>query len=926
MTKTNLATLAFVALLALLAACSDADQSGRNVPEVSQAEPEAPEGPGVETDPIEDLDIPVARLEKAVSPIHYNLELRIDPREEQFAGSVAITLAAEDAISGLWIHGNRLEVSEAWVSSPSGDRIAASYEQKHSSGVARVTLASPAGPGDFTLHINWSAAFNPRPNALFRVDRGGDAYAATQFQPIAAREVFPGFDEPGFKVPFDITLVTPTGDVAITNTPERLAEDLGDGFTRRVFETTRPLPTYLLAFAVGPYDLVDYGEIPPNSVRERGLPLRAIAVRGQGEKLGYALENTAGILTALEEYFGSEYPFRKLDLIAMPTSFGGAMENAGAVTYDEYLLLMNDDSALDQRRSYTAVHAHELGHMWFGNLVTPDWWTDIWLNESFATWIAYKASHEYWPDVDFDRQAMKGALGAMSEDSLAAARQIREPVTHNDAIADAFDGITYQKGGGVLAMIERYTGEEAFRDGIRLHMDRHAEGVANADDFIGSLAEGSGQPEIKDAFISYIEQPGVPLLEVTVNCKDDGASLEVKQSRYAPLGSTIDPQSSQWLVPMCVTYQDGDEPKSECAMLRERQQSVPLEATECPSSLHPNADGAGYYRFAMEESWWQGLISGLETMPAKEALTTAESLDAAFRAGAVSAETYVEGMASLINHDTWDVAESGIDQLESLSEIIPAADLPAVQQAFADLARPRYERLSGESGDKADLLNSRMKRFLLIVAKDPELRSPVAEQAARRIGLNGEADEGAVPPSELETVLSIGVQDLGEPYFDRLLELSLATEDTVFRGDAFGALARTEDPALAARLQDAILQGRFPGYEPLWIMSRQMSRAATTETTYRWLRENFDAVVPVVPEMFRGQFLAGLGSNFCSAERAKEWEAFIESKADLLPGYARSLAQAVESANLCAALREAKAAELVSALVNQQYLQYLGSE
>jgi len=911
MKRTTGFLLAGVWLLALtgLAACSKDDSSTAGQ---QSAEPAV-----AAVAPEPDLAPPVAQLDQPVAPLHYALELRIDPREPRFSGTVAIDIEASESVSGFWLHGKGLDVSEAWLADAAGSRIEAAYEQRHPSGVARITPDTPVGPGTLTLHLNWSAPFSEQPNALFRVERGGDAYAATQFEPIAARQVFPGFDEPGFKVPFDITLISPTDQVTITNTPERAAEDLGDGFTRHQFETTRPLPTYLIAFAVGPYDLVDFGDLPPNGVRDHGLPLRAIAARGQGQKLDYALQHTAGVLGSLEDYFGTAYPFRKLDLIAVPTSFGGAMENAGAITYDEYLLLMDESAALDQRRAYTSVHAHELGHMWFGDLVTPVWWDDIWLNESFATWIAYKAAQNYWPEGEFDRSILRGALGAMSEDSLAAARQIREPVDNNDSISDAFDSITYQKGGGVLAMLERYVGEEEFRKGIQLHLDRYAEGVADAPRFIESVAEGSGRPEIAAAFHSYIEQPGVPLLDVQVNCAEGQApSLQVTQSRYAPLGSSIDPAASQWLVPMCIEYQDGGASKSECVMLQERQQNVPLDADNCPSALHPNADGAGYYRFSLDESWWQGLIAGLPEMAPAEALVVADSLDAAFRANRVSAATYVEGMTALLNHPAWDVVAAGMDNLEVILNILQADELPPVEAALGALAAPRYGRLADESGDAAELLNSRMQRFMTVVARIPEYRAPLAAKAAQRIGIDGEPDPDAVPQSELETVLSIGVQDFGAPFFERLLQMAEDSEDRAFRNAALGALARVEDPVLAARLQEVMLSGQLQGYEPLTLLARQMARTATTELTYAWLRENFDRVLPLIPETFRGQWVPGLGANFCSAERAAEWSDFITSHASELPGYERSLAQATESANLCAALREAQAQPLMAALEN----------
>jgi len=203
-------------------------------------------------------------------------------------------------------------------------------------------------------------------------------------------------------------------------------EELEDGLVRRRFETTRPLPTYLLAFAVGPYDLVEYGMIPPNDVRDRDVPLRAIAAKGQGKNLKYALEHTPGILTALEEFFGTPYPYRKLDLIAVPTSFGGAMENAGAITYDEYLLLMDESAALDQRRAYAAVHAHELGHMWFGDLVTPKWWNDLWLNESFATWMAYEIIDAWRPEWQIWSDFAHRRESALTVDAQELDRQLSE--------------------------------------------------------------------------------------------------------------------------------------------------------------------------------------------------------------------------------------------------------------------------------------------------------------------------------------------------------------------------------------------------------------------------------------------------------------------------------------------------------------------
>ncbi|MEO1203667.1 MAG: M1 family metallopeptidase, partial [Pseudomonadota bacterium] len=830
------AAVAAAALSMLLAGCSKS--------------PDA-EGPA----PADASEVPVGRLGAVVAPSHYRLGLRVDPREERFSGTTSIDVTLGESVDEIYLHGKGLDVTEAWVDA-GGERIDASYEQVDDSGVARLTLTGDAAAGDATLNFVYEAPFNTSTNALFRIERDGEFYAASQMQPIGARQVFPGFDEPAFKVPFELTLTTRSDDVAITTTPEAGVEDLGDGFVERRFVTTRPMPTYLLAFAVGPYDVVDYGTLPPNSIRDRELPLRGIASKGLGPRMEYALANTEGLLTVLEEYFGTEYPYRKLDLIAVPESFGGAMENIGAVVYDEYLMLMDENSPLEQRRIYTYVHAHELAHMWFGNLVTPEWWNDIWLNESFATWMMYKAADGYWPEGEFDRETMKGALGAMNNDSLAAARQIREPIDNSNRIASAFDGITYQKGGGVLAMLERYVGEEDFRKGVQLHMSRHNDRTATAEEFIASIAEGSDRAEIEGAFTTFIQQAGVPLLTVNVDCGDESSpELIVGQQRYAPLGSSIDPLSAEWQIPMCVRYSADGDVRSSCSLLAERTQRIALEASSCPDWVHPNADGAGYYRFAMDDAGWQALIDVAAQLSASEALVLADSLDAALRAGEVSAETYVAGMSALFGHEAWDVVDSVTNYLELLTDIVDFPNLPPVFAAYSSLANPVFADLDNRSGAGADLLRTRLLRFLIVIARDQALRAPLAAQAAARLGMDGEPDPDAVAPGELETVFSVGVQDLGEPFFDKLFEAALAADDPAFRGAATGALARVEDPPLVAKLQDAVLAGSFDGVEATGIIFRQMVRAATTDLTYNWVRDNYDEVAAIIPETFRANVI-----------------------------------------------------------------------
>ncbi|MCJ8269478.1 MAG: M1 family metallopeptidase [Psychrosphaera sp.] len=272
----------------------------------------------------------------------------------------------------------------------------------------------------------------------------------------------------------------------------------------------------------------------------------------------YALENTASILATLEAYFGTPYPYEKLDLVAVPDFGAGGMENAGLILYREQLLLLGDSPTFSQQRHYASIHAHELAHQWFGNLVTMPWWDDLWLNEAFATWMANRAMNDWNPKFEFSRASVRQGHYVMKEDALISARQVREPVLNNDTIMSAFDGITYQKGGAVLQMFERFIGRETFQQGVQYHMKRFAFGHATANDFIESIEHVADNKGLKAAFFSFLTQPGVPTVELDWQCSDgvggkgDSAKITIKQSRYLPLGSTGDPLQ-YWHLPVCLT-------------------------------------------------------------------------------------------------------------------------------------------------------------------------------------------------------------------------------------------------------------------------------------------------------------------------------------------------------------------------------------
>ncbi len=550
-------------LFLLLSACG-----GAELPRDTVAEREPPP-----SEPASE-PAPGLRLPADVRPTHYALALSIDPSQERFSGEAVIDVTLPRAQRVIYLHGQGFEVSEASVAIGE-DVVPATWADVDAErGLASLTLERAAGPGPVQLRVTYSAAFDRSLEGLYRVDQGDDHYAFTQMEPLAARKAFPCFDEPSFKTPFDVTLRIPRGQTAIANAPQAGdAEETGDAQSVR-FATTEPLPTYLVAFAVGPFDVVEASPIAPSDVRDRPIPLRGIAPRGQGARLAHAMRHTPAILRSLETYFGIAYPYAKLDLIAVPDFAAGAMENAGAITFRDSLLLLGEDAPIHQQRGFAYVTAHELAHQWFGDLVTMAWWDDLWLNEAFATWAETRTIEETFPEHSPRMAQMGNVLEAMEADTLATARVIRQPIESEHDVHNAFDSITYSKGDAVLSMFERWLTPEVFRRGIQRYLREHAGGNATSADLFAALSAEAGR-DVAGPFGTFVDQSGVPLVEATPSCDGGRGRVALRQSRYAPLGSSASAERV-WQVPVCVRYGVGREAHRECTLLTEADGAIEL--------------------------------------------------------------------------------------------------------------------------------------------------------------------------------------------------------------------------------------------------------------------------------------------------------------------------------------------------------------
>jgi cytosol alanyl aminopeptidase len=855
--------------------------------------------------------MPSGQLGDAVVPAHYRLELTVLPDDNGFSGRVDIDVDIQRPSSVIWLHGNQIEVAEVWLEA-AGSRIDAAYEQVDPTGIARVTLSQVPAAGPATLRFVYRAPFGQALEGLYKVREGDEDYVFTQFQATSARLAFPGFDEPAFKTPFDIHLTVREQDVAIATTPETAAEPAGEGLERRTYATTQPLPTYLIAFAVGPLDVVDYGELPANEVRSRPLPLRGFAARGKGHLLAYALENTQGLLEVQERYFGTPYPYEKLDVVAVPDFAAGAMENVGLITYREQLLLLDDDASMDQRRAYASVHAHELAHQWVGNLVTPRWWDDIWLNESFATWMGNKTVDAWRPDFGYGNANFRGALGVMNADALVSARQIREPIRSNHDIATAFDGITYQKGGGVLEMFESWLGEDVFRAGVRLHLDRFAHSVADTDDFMMSLAEASGDAEVVAAFRSFIQQPGVPLVNATLQC-EGAVKVSLAQERYFPLGTAGD-RAQTWRVPVCMAFDAGRGRERVCTLLSDARGQVELPASACPVWLMPNDDAAGYYRFALDAAGWSALLEHIDALNERETQALLASLGAAFRAGTAAVETLAAAFRALAGAADREVATAPIPLLTLLHERLAPDEVTrrGIEALVRDLYGSRAASLGltarpGEDVETA-LLRAQLVAAAADLGRDAALRAALATRADR--WLSAEApDSGLLDPGVIGTALTVAVEDVGAGFADRLLARALASRDATFRQRVFGALAASPDRDHGETVRGLILDPRLRDNEAIQLAFAQSRVREHREPLWAWAQANLEALLARIPTWRSGR-VVGIGGGFCSADKARELETFFAPRVAGLEGGPRALAQTLESIHLCAALVDAKADEV----------------
>lgn len=846
--------------------------------------------------------VPAGELPDTARPLAYRIALRIDPAAARFSGETVIDVALEAPAETLFLHGRGLAITRAEAMTAAGRRIPTTTRQVHDTGVLELRFARALPPGQHQLRFVHEAPFMTAAEGLYRVQVGERWYAWTQFQAIDARRVFPGFDEPRHKTPFTLSLTVPEGVKAFANTPEVAARPVGRGWTRHDFAPSEPLPTYLVALAVGDFDVVE-STIPPNAVRARPLPFRAIATKGQAPQLAFAVTETPKILALAERYFGTPYPFAKLDIIASPI-MGGAMENVGLVTFDDTLLLLGADAPLQQVRAFGVVMAHELAHMWFGNLVTPRWWDDIWLNESFATWMGNQLALEWRPDLGIRELELAEALEAMDEDSLAVGRPVRQPIADSADINAAFDRLTYQKGGQIIRMFERYLGPQTFQRGVRLHLERYRFGTADSQAFFASMAEASGNPGLVDAWRSFVDQEGVPLVRFATA---PGGTYTLAQSRYAPIGGATD-DGRLWTLPVCASAGEG----VACTLLDTREGQIGPVTGTAPW-VAGNAGGAGYYRFDLPPADWSRLLAAGPALPAAEAMTAADSIWAGFAAGTTPFSRVLAAAEVFAPHPERLVATwLAFDVTRVAREALPAAEHGRLEARLRALYGPRLAalgldpargRYAAESPDIRQLRQT-LAAILALDARDPAVRATL--RAAAEAALAGNPD--ALDPAFRAMAFAVLAEEGGPAAADRLRDALVASEDPLFRRHAASALGAQRDVAGAAHVLGFVTDARLQNLEALAILGGLFQRPATRAAALAFVEREWAGLKPRIGGLL-GSF-AGAAGGFCAEADAREVERVFRPRLAELGAGSLELDRPLAAIRRCAALQAATGADV----------------
>jgi len=844
-------------------------------------------------------------LSKEVVPSHYGLTLDLDPQRDTFGGQAVITLAVGKPMPSLVLHAHELAPVSALLTGAGSPRpLTVTPDPRTQTWRLVPADARPIEAGEHRVHLDYTGKVQTAGEAMFRADHTVDGQPArmlaTQLQAVFARQVFPGFDEPAFRAAFDISVRAPKGLTVVSNMPQvERVEQPGADLHR--FATTPSMPTYLVAVAVGRFDVL--------SGEAAGVPLRILSAPGKREHSRYALEVTQQVLPMFTEYFGLPYALPKLDQLAVPSGRNGAMEDWGLISYAEAALLFDParSGPETRQRVYTLV-AHEVAHQWFGNLVTASSWDEIWLNEAFATWMQAKAMARFNPDWQVELQQRLPLDHVMNRDAGRATRAIRSGPVSERSVYDVFDNITYVKGGAVLSMLEQWIGVDAFRRGLAAYIEERKFSNATAGDLWFHLSAASGR-DVSAVAASWTDRQGFPVVKLRSRCIDGRTVVTLSQSRFVtrPATSKVDSPAPPWKIP--VQLARGAE--SRTVMLDAARGEFELPGCD-DAPVRANAGGEGYYRVAYDDAASDALAREFVGLAGADQVALLSDTFALAQAGQLPMSRYFGLLRSLprvggpARATLYPMAGEALDRLDAALAGTPAQ--ARIRAAGRALFAPALEQI-GWAAQPGEGPRDEALRGVLVSRLAQWGHEPTVERVRRDFALD-ESGQAPLPASLRAPVIEAVGAHADRQRFDSLMSRLRSAGSEEERWILLSALSSVRDAGLARELLEVSLKGVVAPNMATQIPGMVAEHSPHGELAYAFTLANWDRLARLAGSQWSGSswLLPSAASRFNDTSRAERLQADQRRKAG--KDGAVPAARIISDIELRAAIRQREAVRL----------------
>ncbi|PZR74197.1 MAG: aminopeptidase [Chthoniobacterales bacterium] len=809
------------------------------------------------------------KLPKEVVPASYAIQLKPNVEKLTFTGSEVVVLEVRKPVTSITLNVNTLTIGSARLTGPkdaSAQTAQVAINEKEQT--ATLTFAKKIAAGRHELRLDFAGKINQGGQGLFYADyadgagSGKKRMLGTQMEPVDARRMFPCWDEPSFRARFRLTAIVPASFTAISNMPVESEKKTSEGKEVR-FAETPPMPTYLMVFCAGEFDSI-FGETD-------GVKIGIITTKGKAETGRYALESAQKILRYFNEYFGEKYPLPKLDLMAVPGGFGGAMENWGGITYYESALLFDPTKSSEETRERIfRIVAHEMAHQWFGDLVTMAWWDNLWLNEGFASWMGTKCTDHFNPQWQVWLRANAAKQRAMATDALSSTHPIQQPVKTESEANSAFDEITYQKGQSFLRMLETYLGEEDFRTGIRAYITAHKFSNSTTADLWNALAAASHKP-VGEIARSWTEQPGFPLISVT----SSDSTVTATQERFTVHQKAA--QQFEWKIPIVVAEVKPQTTNHDAVFLL-REKSAPIPNVPPTQNVKLNAGGVGNYRVRYEPARFEKLLNSAADLSKADKVNLVSDSWALVLAERGTVPDYfklVEAFRADPDLALWEEITNTLAFVDAL--YLKHAERPGFQAYARSVLQPVFERVGWEPKPGEEIATGLLRREL--IGKLGDLGDEEIIRIARECFQKFLADPNSLAPDLRAVVFDIVGRYADAKTWDTLHHLGLKTKSIEEKGNFYHAMAMALDPELARKTLALSVGDELPASRATRLVGEVANAAEQPELAWEFAQAHQKELDAKLDALGRVRFASNVMRGFSEEARAAELEAFAQKNA-----------------------------------------------